>query len=86
MECVKYDYSEELAEEEFRWIDPRTGEDVTEKQKKKLYGKPYVVVLYTANKRNSKSLSFDTADKANECVREIMHHKILSGWQKKKGR
>lgn len=86
MECSAYDYTEEInniAECKVRWFDSK-GNDVTEAEIEKCYGKPYVVTLINERGTNSRSWSFKTKEEANEFFKMVINDKILKGWVKKR--
>ena len=84
MECLIVDYSEEIerAEENgLRFTDSK-GNDVTEQEMEKRYGRPYEVRLTNARGFNSNSYRFATKDEANDFFKQILHHKILVNWKR----
>ena len=84
MECKIIDYSEEInncINGEFRWFD-KDGNDVTEQQIEKLYGKPYVINLINKRRTNSKTYSFKTKEEANMFFIRIMNDNVLKNFKR----
>ena len=85
MECIVYDYTEEIneiAEYGMRWIDVN-GNDVTESQIEKRYGKPYVVNLINERGTNEKCWNFKTKEEANAFFKRVINDKVFNGWVRK---
>lgn len=84
MECKIYDYSEEIAScksGEFRWIDIN-GNDITEQEIEKRYGKPYLIKFINERRTNEKCYWFKTKEEANEFFKEVMKDRILGNFKK----
>ena len=84
MECVICDFTDEInsyKEENIKWID-KDGNDVTEQQIERLYGKPYLIRLINNRRTNTKCFWFKTKEEANEFFFKIMNDRILKGWCK----
>ena len=85
MECVVYDFSEELKDIEMlniTWKDSE-GNDVTEREVERRYGKPYYITLTNERGTNDRSWSFKTKEEANEFFKRVMNDKVFNGWVKK---
>lgn len=84
MECIFVDYSEEIEPLMKReiWFEDANGNDVTEQQIEKCYGKPYVIQFTNKRNTNWKCYEFKTAAEANEFFKRIMEDKILGNFKK----
>lgn len=88
MTCIVYDYTEELEEiydPEYgiKWFDSK-GNDVTEREVEKRYGKPYAVEFKTESRWNGKGYSFKTKEEANNFVKSVLKDRILGNFKRVK--
>lgn len=84
MKCTVFDYSDDLAsikELGMKWID-LNGNDVTEREIEKRYGKPYCVTFINQRKTNEKSYWFKTKKEANSFVQSVLKDKILGNFMR----
>lgn len=84
MECIVCDYTDDLAgieEMGIRWWDSK-GNDVTEQEIEKRYGKPYCVQFTNKRETNSKCYWFKTKDEANGFVKEVLKDKVLKNFKR----
>ena len=86
MECRVVDYTEEIESCRsgmYTYVDA-DGNDVTERERERRFGKPYQVVLINKRKTNSRCYKFKTKDEANACVQWILNDRILKNFKRTK--
>lgn len=87
MECSVVDFTEEIdsiMESGIKWIEHIDGKDidVTEREIKKRYGKPYLIKLINKRRTNEKCYWFETKEEANYFFAGVMKDKILGNFKK----
>lgn len=84
MECIVRDYTEEIEpfkSGEMKFINSK-GEDCTETEIERRYGKPFVVIFTNRRRTNSKCYYFKTKDEANQFVKSVLNDKILGNFRR----
>ena len=84
MECIVCDFTDDIKEIEkigCRWIDIN-GNDVTEQEIEKRYGKPYCVKFINKRGTNEKCYWFKTKDEANSFVKGVLRDRILKNFKR----
>lgn len=86
MECGFQDFSdirESNEEMGMRFINSKTGEDITEEVTHERFYDRYFIRLTNKSGKNSKSFDFRTKEEANKFFKEIFNHQIIKGWERK---
>ena len=86
MECRVVDYAEEIESCRsgmYTYVDA-DGNDVTEREMERHFGKPYQVVLINKRKTNSRCYRFKTKAEANAFVQCILNDRILKNFKRTK--
>ena len=84
MECKIFDYTEEInsiKEYQLRYLD-QDGNDITEQEIEKHYGKPYAITLTNKRGNNSRCWCFKTKQEANNFFKYIMRDRILGDFKR----
>ena len=86
MECTVVDYTEDIAwyncaERKVTFHD-MNGNDVTEQELERRYGKPYHVTFTNKRGNNSETHSFKTREEANSFVKSVLTNKVLKNFKR----
>lgn len=87
MKCIVYDYTEEIestkpgADVQYRFVDIN-GNDITDQEVERRWGKPFAVEFENKRKNNWKTYTFKTKEEANNFVKEVLKDKALGSFKR----